>query len=363
MGVFAYIGVIAILTLGVAVATGWWRRLFAAFAIRPAEMTVERLGLLVATSQDTERVNTILRSFAGGFNAMITRASVAASHAYSDSLPVFYRPFAEEGLAMGYTLRHLFRYNPTSFELNLVKARPHYRYLYYVGLGFWSGMRNHSAERVARLTEGLDPLHRYLCFDGYGFKHAFFDYPKDPQILRRLDALEGYVRKAAYQGVGRGMWFLFAGHPEVLIEHIAKLGEHAGDGAAGLGLASVFVNPDRLEVAQELGKALPAEWHNDYHLGMCFGLKARALNDLDHFQQGVGRLPRAVQDAVYASIRECDRVELLIRSEGEEDGYRRWRGRVTAWMAENIEYPLAGIVQSESERLEEAATSAPRRRA
>lgn len=245
----------------------------------------------------------------------------------------------------------------------MVKPRPHYRYLYYVGLGFWSGMRNHNAERVTRVTEGLDPLHKYLCFDGYGFKHAFFDYPRNPQVFRRLDNLEGYARNAAYQGVGRGLWFLFAGRPEVLIEHVSRLGDYAGDAAGGLGLASAFVNPDQLEVAQELGKRLPADWHEHYHLGMCFGLKARALNDLDQFERDMNRLDRGVQDAVYASIRECDRVELLIRSEGEADGYRRWRGRVGAWMAENITYPLAGIVESRSDRLEEAAASASRRRA
>ena len=37
---------------------------------------------------------------------------------------------------MDYMLRHLFRFDPKDFEDQLVKHRPEYRYLYYVGLGF-----------------------------------------------------------------------------------------------------------------------------------------------------------------------------------------------------------------------------------
>lgn len=335
-------GVCAIV-VALAVVTGWWRYVFAAWAIRPRQMRVDRLGLFVSAPADVERVNSILESFAGGFNAMIARPSKAAWKGYCESLPALNRPFAEEGAAMGYTLRGLFSYSPAQFETDIVRPRPEFRYLHYVGLGFWSGMRNHDARRLAQVVTGLDPLHGYLVFDGYGFKHAFFDYPKDETILRKLDSLDGYARNAAYQGVGRALWFRFMDRPDLFIEHVSRFGVHAVDAAAGAGLASVFVNPDRLEMARAWAAKMPAEWQPHVHLGMCFGLKARSINNVEQFERDTAGLDSRVKDAIFASIRECDRIELLVRAESGEDKYRNWRSRVTEWMMDHVEYPLAGV--------------------
>ena len=324
-------------------ATGWWRYAFLPWTIRTNRMTVRRLGLQVFDHADVQRVDSILAGFAGGFNHMIARSAPNAWEVYCASLPALLRPFAHEGAAMGYTVRRLFRYDPQKFESRIVRPRPEFRYLYYVGLGFWSGMRNHDARRVERVADGLDPLHRYLCFDGYGFKHAFFDYPRDASSLRRLDSLTGYARNAAYQGVGRAFYFLFMGRPDVLIERVRSFGDHAVEIAAGAGLAAAFVNPDRLDRARELARMLPAEWQPYFHLGLCFGLKARSINDLDQFERDIASQSAAVQDAIRASVRECDRIELLVRADGEPDAYRRWRQRVTDWMAANIEFPLARV--------------------
>lgn len=324
-------------------ATGWWRRCFVVFGIRSSRMTCKRLGLLVDGPLDSTRVDSILGQFAGGFNAMITASSEARCRTACQAVPTLYRPFAEEGAAMGYTLRHLFRYRPDEFEDRLVKRSPEFRYLYYVGLGFWSGMRNHDAATVMRISERLDPMHRYLCFDGYGFKYAFFDHPKDPAAFARFDRLPGYMRHAAYQGVGRAFYFRFMARPDLLIESIRQLGDYAVDAAAGLGLAAVFVNPDRLELAQGLGRKLPQEWREHFHLGMCFALKARMIADSDQFERDLASVSSDTREAAYASVRECDRVELIARSKDGEDGYRHWRERVAGWMAASVEYPLVRV--------------------
>lgn len=354
---FAYIALPLTLLAVILLSTGWWRLAFSPFRIRPDRMTVARLGLTVA-SDDVDRVNSILSSFAGGFNAMLTRPTWAGWLRYCDSLPVLYQPFAHEGAAMGFTPRRLFRFRPAEFEAKVVKPQPQMRYLYYVGLGFWSGMRNHKPGRLTRIVERVDPLHGFLCYDGYGFKHGFFDYPKDPDIMRKFEGFDGYARNVAYQGIGRAFWFLFMGDHDTLIERIAALGDYARDGAGGLGLAAAFVTPDRLEVALDLGEKLPVEWHEDYHLGMCFGLKARSINHAEQFERDMDRLAPGVREAVYASVRECDRIELEVRNERGEDGFRRWRGRVTRWMASHVEYPLAGLKSSSSTpRSHQPATS------
>lgn len=334
---------VAVALVVVAARRGRWRRALGLFAIRPARMTVQRLGLAVHARDDVVRVDTILRSFAGGFNRMLTARSAGEALADCDAVPPLYRPFAHEGLAMGYAPRKLMRFRGAAFEKDVVKPRPEFRYLYYVGLGFWSGLRNHDPARVQRRVRDLDALHRYLCFDGYGFKVAFFDHPRDAEALSRLSRFSGYARSAAFQGVGRALWFRYLDDAPRLITALASLGERAPDSAAGVGLAAAFVFPDRLEKAAALAEQMPPPWHPHVHLGMCFALKARSINDVDSFENHLARLPQGMREAAEASIRECDRIELLVRADDQEDKYRRWRERVTAWMQKYIEFPMAGV--------------------
>jgi len=333
---------VAGLACGGLLATGG-RRLLGVFRINPRRMTVARLKLGVLDASNVERVDTILRHFLGGFNRTITSRSCSEAAAYCGSVPALYEPFAHEGMAMGYTLNKLFRYDAETFEREVVSPRPEFRYLYYVGLGFWWGMRNFPPERVERFVEGLDPMHRYLCFDGYGFKVAFFESRKDPKALDRLERFTGYARHAAYQGVGRAMYFLHMDEPGRMIDRITALGSYAADAAAGVGLAIAFVNPDRLERAFETAERMPEAWRPHVHLGMCFGLKARAINEVDQFEHDLSRYDEPVQLAIRSSIRECDRVELLTRADGKPAGYRRWRERVTDWLSENVDYPMASV--------------------
>lgn len=322
---------------------GRWRLVLSPFRIKPERMTVARLGLTVRECSNVRRVDSILAGFLSGFNQTLTARSLEEAFAACDRESPLLRPFAHEGLAMGYTPRALFRYDAGSFERDVVKKKPEFRYLYYVGLGFWSGIRNHPARKVMGIVPGLDPLHRYLVFDGYGFKVAFFDAPRSKSALTRLHAFDGYARHAAWQGVGRALYFRFMDDADVMFDHIRACGDHAADAAAGVGLAAVFVNPDRIDRAIELARMMPPEWQPHVHLGMCFGFKARSINDVDQFERDLARLEPGVQAAIWASIRECDRVELLVRSELSDQGYQDWRERVTAWMDERIEYPMRGV--------------------
>lgn len=344
--------ILVIIAMAVAAATGYWRLLFAPFRIPTAKMTVAKLELQVSDPRDVARINGVLANFAAGFNRMITARSEVDWRNYLDSLPDIFKPFAHEGAAMGYELRRVFGllrlpprigFEAARFERDIVRAEPGMRYLYYVGVGFWAGMMNESAAKVQRRAERLDPLHRYLLFDGYGFKVAFFDYPSDPAALKGLHQFTGYARRAAFQGAGRALYFRHMDSPETLIERVQDLGEYAVDAASGLGLASVFVNPDRLDKSQNLGRRLPAAWQPDFHLGMCFALKARIINDPSLFDQFTEKLTPDVRNAVLSAIRECDRVELHIRSESTTDGYREWRKRVTAWLSDHVAFPMARI--------------------
>lgn len=339
------IGGVAVALTVVLISTGWWRSALILFRIPAHSMTVERLGLRVTVPEDIHRVDTILQNFVGGFNRMITAASYRKCQDDCDALPSEHRPFAHEGVAMGYML-HFLRFDPAAFERRLVRRRPGYRYLYYVGLGFWAGMRRQHPRRLIRMVGGLDPLHRYLCFDGYGFRYAFLDYLKRPDSIRALDRFDGYAVHAAYQGVGRAFYFLFMNDADLLVEHIDGLGRFAHNAAAGAGLAAAFVHTDRLEVARTLARKLPESWQPHFQLGMCFGLKARAIADPEQFAKNSELWDGPEREAVHRSIEACDEIEARVRAGGGDDGYRRWREQVTLWMTERIQYPLASVRKS-----------------
>lgn len=341
MGYGAYILVGCAVVAAVLLVSGWWRLAFRAFGIDTAAMTVTPLGLRFTARDDVERIDRILRSFADGFNIMISSPSNKAWKRHAAGLPSLYQPFAHEGAAMGYTLRRLGRCRPRSFERELVHADPANRYLYYVGLGFWAGMRRHAPVRVQRLVAELDALNGHLCFDGYGFKCAFFDLPVNDHALDCLDGFEGYARSAAHQGVGRALWFRQMPEIERLVEAIDALGEFAQEAAAGVGLAAAFVNPDRLDQACRQMERLPAAWHSACHLGLCFGLKARSTTDPLQFDRDLARLDVQRRAAVRLSIEACDAIERSVRRDHLD--YQAWRERVARWMQEHIDYPLVGV--------------------
>jgi len=338
--------IFALLTPAIAcglIITGHWRMVFALFRVQARAMTWERRGLRVRDAESRDRVNAILRTFVEAFNVMITARNSATWQTYCESRPPLLRAFAEEGIAMGYRLRRMGLWNARAFEQALVAPRKAFAYLHYVGLGFWSGMRKHSPQQVAATAAPLDALHRYLCFDGYGFQRAFFDAPQDPRALDTLMQLPGYAANAAFQGVGRALWFRYMDDHEALITAMEALGLYAADGAAGAGLAATFVNPDRMHIAMELGRKLPAHLQPHFHLGMCFACKARDLNDPEWFSASLGKASRELRAAIRASIAACDRIENEVRAELPVEPYGEWRRRMTDWLTQSIEFPMAAV--------------------
>ncbi len=323
--------------------SGAWRLGFRPFGINPRRMNAAQLGFHVSDPADVDRVNGICRAFAGGFNTMIARPSRTAWLDFADRQAVFFRPFVHEGAAVGYRLRALWRFSPRRFEQEIVGRNPGFGYLYYVGLGFWHAMRGAAPDRLERLVRELDPLHGMLCWDGYGFKHGFFDYRDDAKWAHRFDHLDDEARRVAFQGMGRSLWFRYLGNPEKLVETLHSFGPYSGDAASGVGLAAVFASFDRLERGLEFIGTLPDEWRADVLQGMCFAFKARSINDEAWFGSVINRLGEERQAAVGAAIAKCDEIEAQIRADRAKDGYRRWRESLRSWLVQYIEYPFAAL--------------------
>ncbi len=85
---------------------GLWPLMLRPFRIRPSLMRWDRLGMRLSERADQERVERICEAVAGGFNAMICGAGPDGWVRYCEELEVHFRPFAHEGAAMGFSLRH-----------------------------------------------------------------------------------------------------------------------------------------------------------------------------------------------------------------------------------------------------------------
>lgn len=337
--------------------TGVWRIILWPLRIRPQKMSAERLGFRVSDGADRNAVDGVCRAFAMGFNSMISHPSPNRWHAICDEISPMYRPFAYEGAAMGFPLRSLMRFSARVFERDIVALHSQFAYLHYVGLGFWSGMRNHDPERIERVIADLDPLLGDLCWDGYGFQHGFFDFDDTDSYTRKFGRLRGYSRHVAHQGLGRSLWFRFMGDPDGLIAAIRSLGPMAGDAAAGLGLAAVFANADRPQRGLEVVSRFPLVWHRDVQLGMCFGYKARARCDAAFFDEFLNKLDAPRARAVRAAVVRCDAIEVEVRRSVRGDGYRHWREALRDWLAESVSYPFAALRSEERKQATEAVNA------
>ncbi len=293
----------------------------------------ENLGFKCRGS-DLELANEVGTAFRAGARARLLRGpdkwvepcEAAGRH---------YRPFAYEGAALGHSaLCSVGRAQWPMLNEQIIARQPGMTYLFHVGVGFWGAFRY--GRRPAPLFSHIqtyDPLYRYLCLDGYGFKFGFFDFLGDRSAIDHLCSLPGYYRNAAYQGFGRSLWFCYMQDRRGLFETVSSVGaEHDTDVIAGTGLAASFAHVHEPDRALDLAVAVPAEWRKHVHLGITFGFKARQLADRSYFEQCVQVLPTPVVSTMLDAIGLCDAVEADVRSRNLDDPYRTWREELTEQM-------------------------------
>lgn len=214
------------------------------------------------------------RSFLAGYHAaLLDPRPEALARAVSSDVETGWRGFAWEGVGMSLALQDAFRPGRSRrlHEILSGPGHPH-RYLVIVGAG-WSFAR--LPRRFDRALAGLDPVLRWLAFDGYGFHHGYFGWRRSVERHRVPRRLRGYARHAFDQGLGRSLWFVRGMDPASLATTVARFpAERRSDLWSGVGLASAFaggLGPDGLrELRRRAGDALP-------HLaqGVAFAAKAR----------------------------------------------------------------------------------------
>lgn len=208
------------------------------FLVRPEALDYARRGYRPGRPEVRAVLGPHARAFLEGYNATIGAEEPVTALAALAPDPA-QRGFAVEGAAMAAVLLDLVTESAgrrVRSLLDLEGAR--HRHLIHFGAGF-------GLARLARTgwagLEALDPLLRWLAFDGAGFSVAAFG---DDEKVKAIAAHTLPCPEACairHQGVGRALWFIESAEPGPIAERIARFpGKHRGDLWSGVGFAATL---------------------------------------------------------------------------------------------------------------------------
>lgn len=176
------------------------------FGISAEETSFARRGFAATTASRQQHLEQIGRTFIAGYNAAVSAARPSRVAPQLDAVAEELRGFAFEGAAMGFALLDLLLPWPSRHFARFV-AGPASAHIYpaYVGAGM--ALAQTSLRLMWRL-EPLDPLLRWLLFDGYGVHTGYF-HASQAIVRRRVPpSLHGHQRDVFDQGLGRAIWFV-----------------------------------------------------------------------------------------------------------------------------------------------------------
>lgn len=274
--------------------------------------------------EGVELVAGVGRAFLGGYHAMLEARTLEDVAVAGLTVTSHYRPFFFEGAAMGYLPRAYFTEGagPHRVEADLLAMDSRFRYLYYVGLGFWIGFRHpRRPDALEALAPHLDPIYVPLGYDGFGFKLGFFDFPARPDVRAILERAPASRAAAIYQGFGRALFFVcMEDESRFQREKAAVPGERRNDVESGRSLALAFTGlrqPERILL--HLADASDDDELGHRLLGVTWALTAREMNDREYFEQCLAGLPPAKQELLRVLPQRCLAALALSAS------YEEWR--------------------------------------
>lgn len=231
-------------------------------------------GFNTSNSASTERFKAIGRNFVDGFYQSLRAKDNTTLIQALESSRLEYQGFSFEGAAMAQTL--LDALTITS------RRRPHsaskifhgrFTYTAHVGAG-WAAARLPWGIAYLRNAKWLNPLLKWLAWDGYGFHSAYFHHESPRFPHRWCRKLRGYERHAFHQGVGRCLWFISGANPDEIERRITRFpANFQSDLWSGSALAAVYAGSAKEEALKTL-LAQPSASYPAIAQGACFAAKA-----------------------------------------------------------------------------------------
>jgi hypothetical protein len=269
-------------------------------------------------------LETIGRTFIGGYNAALAANSVEDIIQYISGIPPAERGFAVEGTVMGAAIVDALPFRRLLLPA-CIKAFKDFTFLAHAGAG-WSLAR--VPWRRYQILALLDPIHRWLAFDGLGFHDTCFYHRRILAGWRRR--LSGYPARAYDQGVGRALWFVTGGSMVDAIGLVAALpAMRQSDLWSGLGLAMAYAGPVS---SDEVIGAFQSAGVNGVHYaqGIAFACEARVL--ARHVPAHTDLAARAIWGDRAGALSELVREarDCLPETHGNPPLYELWRQSVAA---------------------------------
>jgi hypothetical protein len=197
-----------------------------------------------------ERLDSIVNSFAVGYNLALASTGVAELVEGLERHVPERKGFAYEGAGMGLAIRVMITPGSKLLAEYLRGPGDAHHYMIQIGAG-WAMAR--VPVRHAALRRQLDDTFHWLAWDGYGFHQVFFDTKRtrDAHAGRPADA--PYQGRAFDQGVGRAMWFVEGADPARIAATFASFpSARQHDLWGGVGLAATYAGGVEAAVLDEL---------------------------------------------------------------------------------------------------------------
>lgn len=250
----------------------------------------ERFGFHLHEEASRTRVAAIIEAFFTGYNAAVSGRCPPEIRERIETLPPILHPFAFEGSGIGRAARSLLvpGLGISRFERFITDMQPGYRFMFYIGLGVWSGFRGAGYARRAA-TAITEPKYGGLVYDGFGFKTGFFHRARNANAHEAFARLPESALPHAYQGYGRSLWFVFRDDPAGLRDALDLLPPpHRTAALVGVGLAVTFTAIDRLEDALAVLDRFPSEEHPALERGLRLALFVRDMPGDEFLRRAIG---------------------------------------------------------------------------
>lgn len=295
------------------------------FGISTEESRVERRGFHPVTDPVRDRLETIGRTFIHGYHSALLEGISSALAYKLDEIEPELRGFAYEGAGMGLALLDaLTPWRDNRFERFLQGDGAGHCYMLHVGAGWaWARLPFGLSHRIKR----LDPLLRWLAFDGYGFHQGYFHWRQAIDNHVQPRRIEGYGRNAFDQGLGRSVWFAKGADPRRVADCLRSFPlARQGDLWSGVGLASSYAGGVAASELTTLYQ-LAGEFRPLLAQGSAFAAKARqrAGNPAPHTEMAA-RIFCHCDAATAAAV--TDTALLNLPADGDLPAYELWRQRI-----------------------------------
>jgi hypothetical protein len=294
-------------------------------ALSPAEASFRRRGFQSRNDVARTRLEGIGRTFILGYNHALGAPDPTTLGDQLGRIAAADRGFAYEGAAMALTLLDLLTpWRKCRLADLLAGPGRDHAYMVHVGAG-WA---------LARLSRGardiptvLDPLLRWLAFDGYGFHEGYFHSAAVFREHHRPRRLAGYALRVFDQGLGRSLWFAEGADVERVARTLESFPlERRADLWSGVGLAAAYAGGVE-EHHLSLLRGLAGDYNPHLAQGAAFAAKARerAGGPATHTDRACRVF--CGSSAAIAAVATDEALNAL-RGDAELPDYEIWRRRI-----------------------------------